>query len=96
MLILLLANLSLHHYCIHNSDSIFSFCGDRQKYGIDYQLVFAPTIKYQTLRTLLLALAAYYDLEIEHFDVVTAFLDVELTDVEDVYMAQPYRWVREA
>ena len=24
MLILLLANLSLHHYCIHNSDSVFS------------------------------------------------------------------------
>ena len=23
MLILLLANLSLHHYCIHNSDSVF-------------------------------------------------------------------------
>ena len=24
MLILLLANLSLHHYCIHNSDSVFN------------------------------------------------------------------------
>ena len=23
VLILLLANLSLHHYCIHNSDSVF-------------------------------------------------------------------------
>ena len=27
------------------------FRGDRQKYGIDYQLVFAPTVKYQTLWT---------------------------------------------
>ena len=69
------------------------FRGDRQKYGIDYQLVFAPTVKYQTLRTLL-ALAAYYDLEIEQFDVVTAFLNAELKDVEDVYMAQPDGYVK--
>ena len=69
------------------------FRGDRQKYGIDYQLVFAPTVKYQTLRTLL-ALAAYYDLEIEQFDVVTAFRNAELTDVEDVYMAQPDGYVK--
>ena len=27
MLILLLANLSLHHYCIHNSDSVFRHIG---------------------------------------------------------------------
>ena len=38
------------------------FRGDRQKYGVDYQAVFAPTVKYQTLRSLL-ALAAYYDLD---------------------------------
>ena len=62
------------------------FRGDRQKFGVDYQAVFAPTVKYQTLRTLL-ALAAYYDLEVEQFDVVTAFLNAELTDSE-VYMAQ--------
>ena len=69
------------------------FRGDRQIHGIDYQLVFASTVKYQTLRTLL-ALAAYYDLEIEQFDVVTAFLNAELTDVEDVYMAQPDGYVK--
>ena len=56
-------------------------------------MVFAPTVKYQTLRTLP-ALAAYYDLEIEQFDVVTAFLNAELTDVEDVYMAQPDGYVK--
>ena len=63
------------------------FRGDRQKFGVDYQAVFAPT-----LRTLL-ALAAYYDLEVEKFDVVTAFLNVELTDSE-VYMAQPDGYVK--
>ena len=68
------------------------FRGDRQKYGVDYQAVFAPTVKYQTLRTLL-ALAAYYDLEIEQFDVVTAFLNADLTDSE-VYMKQPEGYVK--
>lgn len=64
-----------------------------KKYGIDYQVVFAPTVKYQTLRTLL-ALAAFYDLEAEQFDVVTAFLNAKLTDVDDVYMAQPDGYVK--
>ena len=68
------------------------FRGDRQKFGVDYQAVFAPTVKYQTLRTLL-ALVAYYDLEVEQFDVVTAFLNADLTDSE-VYMAQPDGYVK--
>ena len=68
------------------------FRGDRQKFGIDYQAVFAPTVKYQTLRTLL-ALAAYYDLEVEQFDVVTAFLNADLTDSE-VYMSQPDGYIK--
>ena len=68
------------------------FRGDRQKFGVDYQAVFAPTVKYQTLRTLL-ALAAYYDLEAEQFDVVTAFLNADLTDSE-VYMQQPDGYVK--
>ena len=68
------------------------FRGDRQKFGIDYQAVFAPTVRYQTLRTLL-ALAAYYDLEVEQFDVVTAFLNADLTDSE-VYMVQPDGYVK--
>ena len=66
--------------------------GDRQKFKVDYQAVFAPTVKYQTLRTLL-ALVASYDLEVEQFDVVTAFLNAELTD-SGVYMAQPDGYVK--
>lgn len=69
------------------------FRGDRQQFGIDYQFVFAPTVKYQTLRTLL-ALAAYYDLEVQQFDVVTAFLNAEITDVESIYMHQPDGYVQ--
>ena len=48
---------------------------------LDYNETFAPTVKYQSLRSLL-ALAAYYDLEIEQFDVITAFLNAEITDAE--------------
>lgn len=66
--------------------------GDQQTYGLDYDATFAPTVKYQSLRTLL-ALAAYYDLEIEQFDVVTAFLNAELTDAE-VYMRQPEGYIK--
>ena len=66
--------------------------GDQQTYGLDYDSTFAPTVKYQSLRTLL-ALAAYYDLEVEQFDVVTAFLNAELTDAE-VYMRQPDGYIK--
>ena len=47
MFILLLANLSLHHYCIHNSDSVFKFVYnslfDLVDYG-DYE-----TLDYETM-----------------------------------------------
>ena len=66
--------------------------GDQQTYGLDYDSTFAPTVKYQSLRTLL-ALAAFYDLEVEQFDVVTAFLNAELTDAE-VYMRQPDGYIK--
>ena len=67
--------------------------GDQQTYGLDYNETFvAPTVKYQSLRSLL-ALAAYYDLEIEQFDVITAFLNAEITDAE-VYMRQPEGYIK--
>ena len=58
--------------------------GDMQ--DLDYASVFAPTVRYTTLRVLL-ALACYHDLEIEQMDVVTAFLNADV--VSDVYMEQP-------
>ena len=60
--------------------------GDHQEAGIDYNESFSPTVRYQTLRTLL-ALACYYDLEIEQFDAVCAFLNADVS--ESIYMDQP-------
>jgi hypothetical protein len=57
--------------------------GDQQTYEIDYYETFAPTLHYTTLRVLL-SLAYSLDLEIEQFDVVTAFLNVDVD--EDIYM----------
>jgi hypothetical protein len=57
-----------------------------QKHGIDYDEVFAPVARLDTVR-LLLAMAANWGWEVHHLDVKTAFLNGEL--VEDVYVAQP-------
>ena len=65
--------------------------GDMQRDGIDFNETFAPTVKFLTLRVLL-ALAAHYDLEIEQFDVCTAFLHSPVE--EEVYMRQPEGYVK--
>ena len=44
---------------------------------VDYSSVFAPTVRYTTLRVLL-ALACYNDLEIEQMDVVSAILHADV------------------
>jgi hypothetical protein len=57
--------------------------GFEQLYGLDYFETFASGAKPMTWR-LLLALAAYYDWEIEHIDIVSAFLNGDLD--EDIYI----------
>jgi histone deacetylase 1/2 len=57
--------------------------GDMQ--SVDYSSVFAPTVRYTTLRVLL-ALACHHDLEIEQMDVVSAFLHADV--VSDIYIEQ--------
>lgn len=57
--------------------------GFTQKYRIDYQEKFCPVFRYSTIR-ILLALAAEYEMEIDHMDVKTAFLNGDLK--EEVYM----------
>jgi hypothetical protein len=60
--------------------------GDQQTCKVDYNETFAPTLRYTTLRVLL-SLACSLDLEIEQFDVVTAFLNADVD--EDIYMHPP-------
>ncbi|CAM8893625.1 unnamed protein product [Rhodiola kirilowii] len=64
--------------------------GFTQKEGIDYNEIFAPVVKYKTLR-LLLAMATVYDYELEQMDVKTAFLHGDLK--ETIYMKQPIGFI---
>jgi hypothetical protein len=63
-----------------------------QKKGIDYEEVFAPVARLETVR-LILAMAANRGWEVHHLDVKTAFLNGEL--IEDVYVTQPEGFVKE-
>lgn len=57
-----------------------------QKQGVDYEEVFAPMTRIETVRVLL-ALAAHFGWEVHHMDVKLAFLNGDLT--EEVYVNQP-------
>ena len=60
--------------------------GYAQEYGVDYEEVFAPVARMDTVR-MILAFAAQKGWNIYQFDVKSAFLHGELT--EDVYVEQP-------
>lgn len=60
--------------------------GFSQKYGVDYDQVFAPVAKHATFR-ILLSIAAIKKMDVYHFDAKTAFLNGELE--EEIYMRQP-------
>lgn len=57
-----------------------------QEHGIDFDEIYAPVTRLETVR-LLLALAAKNEWEVHHLDVKTAFLNGEIS--EDVYVVQP-------
>jgi len=61
--------------------------GFKQLEGLDYNETFSSVAKSSSWR-ILLALGAKYDWEIEHSDVVSAFLEAPLQ--EEVYVEQPY------
>ena len=60
--------------------------GYKQKYGIDYEEVFALVARLDTVR-LLISLAAHHMWNIYHLDVKSAFLNGVLE--EEVYVQQP-------
>jgi transposase InsO family protein len=60
--------------------------GFTQEYGIDYNETYSPVVRYSTIR-ILLALAVNLDMNVDHMDVKTAFLNGDLK--ETVYMEQP-------
>lgn len=62
-----------------------------QRKGIDYNEVFAPVARLETIR-LLLALAAKEGWQVHHLDVKSAFLNGEL--LEEVYVTQPDGFVK--
>jgi hypothetical protein len=61
--------------------------GYEQKEGIDYDETYAPVSKMATFR-LVLALAAQYGWDVDHMDVVTAFLNPKI-DRDNIYMEMP-------
>jgi len=62
-----------------------------QKHGVDFDEVFAPMARLDTIR-LLLALAANRGWQVHHLDVKSAFLNGELED--EVYVSQPEGYVQ--
>lgn len=60
--------------------------GFMQKYGFDYDEIFAPVARQTTFR-ILLTVAARTGMKVVHYDAKTAFLHGELK--EEIYMKQP-------
>ncbi|KAF0689029.1 hypothetical protein As57867_019411, partial [Aphanomyces stellatus] len=59
-----------------------------QRYGLDYVEIFAPVLRYNTLR-LVLFLVASNGWIIRQMDVKTAFLNGYLDEDTEIYMVQP-------
>jgi hypothetical protein len=60
--------------------------GYAQRAGIDFEEVFAPVARLDSVRVLL-AIAAHHNWEVHHLDVKSAFLNGDLE--EEVYVSQP-------
>ena len=54
-----------------------------QKYDIDYEKIFALTLRFESLR-MLLAMTAKHDLEIDQLNIFNAYLQESLN--EEIYM----------
>lgn len=60
--------------------------GFSQKYGTDYDQVFAPVVRQTTFR-IILTIAGQMNMIVKHYDAKTAFLNGELKEI--VFMRQP-------
>ena len=60
--------------------------GFSQKFGSDYDQVFAPVVRQTTFRTILI-LASHQRMQVKHVDIKTAYLYATLQ--EEIYMKQP-------
>ncbi|CAK9829680.1 Copia protein [Anthophora retusa] len=60
--------------------------GHTQKYGIDYEDIFASVARYEIIRTLFAA-AVNEQMHIHQMDVISAYVQGELHD--EIYMEQP-------
>ena len=65
--------------------------GYSQKYGTDYDEVFAPVVRQTTFRVLL-SVAAKREYKVQHYDIKTAFLNGNLE--EEIYMKQPPGFIK--
>lgn len=65
--------------------------GNTQEWGIDYEEVFAPVAKYETIRTLLAA-SANEEMHVHQMDVISTYVQGELND--EIYMEQPEMFVK--
>lgn len=65
--------------------------GFEQEAGIDYEEVFAPVARYETIRTLF-AIAVEKQMQVHQMDVVTAYIQGDLQ--EKTYMEQPEMFVK--
>ena len=66
--------------------------GYRQRYGIDYDEVFAPVARFESIR-ILIALAAQECWSLHHLDVKSSFLNGEIK--EEIYVSQLEGYVKE-
>lgn len=64
--------------------------GHVQEHGVDYEEVFAPVARYETIRALLAA-AVNEEMYVHQMDVISAYVQGELHD--EVYMTQPEMFV---
>lgn len=55
--------------------------------GVDFQAIFSPVTKFETIR-LLMGMVASQDLEVLHFDIKTAFLCSDLK--EEIFLTPPW------